>query len=90
MSAERATHPYTPLLTSEDERGRYVPKIPVRLSDGSIRSLRPRWIGMFHGQAVNAWCVQRWGCPQQLTFDKACWPSWKTGVSRTAPAGDRS
>lgn len=75
---KREDHPFTAPLTHTDDRGSHLPKIDVRLSDGSIRSLRPRWIGMFHGQEVNAYCVQRWGCPQILKFDEACWPKWKT------------
>lgn len=77
MKGGKADHPYTALLTRTDERGSYVPKINVRLSDGSVRLLRPRWVGTYYGQAVNEWCVQRWGCAQSLILQEGDWPKWR-------------
>lgn len=74
----RKEHPFTAMLTRNDGHGDFLPKVEVRLSDGSRRCLRPRWVGVFHGQEVNAWCVQRWGCPQVLAESGEGWPKWKT------------
>lgn len=77
---KRDQHPYTTKLVKVGTHGEHVAKIYVRLSDGSVRFLRPKWVGKYYGAEVNAWCVQRWGCAQTLHPNDAPndWPKWKT------------